>query len=714
MNRPWLIWAVLGSCALLIIGAMAWSTRKAVQLEGQQALAESAAQLEERIRLSLSRIDTAASGLLILENQRPPHHYEAFFEPEDLLTNQFQVVGKGFVYQPSPLLPEVPEFVRLHFEIDAGTREVTSPQVPVANEWDYAEQSGIEQSYLDGTKAELATLRRLLGRATSSDFVEGGTQLDLMCRVCSKVNESLESRNISWNSPDSIKIESKAIEVAQVLESYGNRPVSQDSAYQEGLALIEKKRRADLYQANSQRAVPKSQRLRPRLKIQGEAVPAASRSGEESPIAGPKLDGMQTGPKVPEDTATEKNREDPPEAQVQSVRAGEGASGGTREGKSGVRERLVGPPSTVSPFQPIWLEGELFIVREVSAAGVLRYQGAWLKADALADKLLSYVVDDLLPRATLKPIEDISAAALPGTFELKLDELSNDPLSLVTLPWRVSPGEEPVAARIGWSPLRISLTVGWVALLLALLASAVLVRGVMKLSDRRATFVSSVTHELRTPLTTFHLYSDMLAEGMVKEKSKQAEYLTTMRREAERLNHLVENVLSYSKVERGSARAERQLIALHDLCERMRPRLEERTRKDGAELKVSASGGAGSLEVDTDLTAVEQIVFNLVDNACKYGLPDGGKGQVGLRAANGGNRVRIEVYDEGTGVDPADLKKLFRPFHKSAREAAHSKPGVGLGLALCRRLARELGGDLKLERREPAGACFVLELPVAR
>ena len=65
-----------------------------------------------------------------------------------------------------------------------------------------------------------------------------------------------------------------------------------------------------------------------------------------------------------------------------------------------------------------------------------------------------------------------------------------------------------------------SLMAGWGTLLLALLASAVLMRGVMKLSDRRATFVSSVTHELRTPLTTFHLYSDMLAEGMVKEEKR--------------------------------------------------------------------------------------------------------------------------------------------------------------------------------------------------
>ena len=78
MSRSWLIWSVLAACALLIVGAMAWSTNKAIQLEEKQALAESDAELEERVRMSLARMDSAASGLMILENQRPLHHYEPF------------------------------------------------------------------------------------------------------------------------------------------------------------------------------------------------------------------------------------------------------------------------------------------------------------------------------------------------------------------------------------------------------------------------------------------------------------------------------------------------------------------------------------------------------------------------------------------------------------------------------------------------------------
>ncbi len=385
-----------------------------------------------------------------------------------------------------------------------------------------------------------------------------------------------------------------------------------------------------------------------------------------------------------------------------------GAVQGESDQVGGV-SKLVELPSEITPFHPIWLGEDLFIVREVAVAGSLRYQGVWLKAEGLADHLLG-VIEHLLPEAGLEPLLEISASSPSGVFDAKLDELSNDPLSLVTLPWRLQAGEDPVMAGIGWSALRISLMAGWVTLLLALLASAALMRGVMKLSERRATFVSSVTHELRTPLTTFHLYSDMLAEGMVKEERRQKEYLTTMRREAERLSHLVENVLSYSRLERGSARAEHQKITLQGLIDRMRPRLSERVRKDGAELEV-VSTQTEEARIDTDLTAVEQIVFNLVDNACKYGLPEQGARVVCLRASNGGRVARIEICDGGRGIARSDVKKLFRPFHKSARDAAHSKPGVGLGLALCKRLARELGGDLTLDEREAEGACFVLELP---
>jgi signal transduction histidine kinase len=87
--------------------------------------------------------------------------------------------------------------------------------------------------------------------------------------------------------------------------------------------------------------------------------------------------------------------------------------------------------------------------------------------------------------------------------------------------------------------------------------------------------------------------------------------------------------------------------------------------------------------------------------------------RIHLAVALSGRWLALCVRDHGPGLPPRAIRRLFRPFSKSAHDAAHSAPGVGLGLALSRRLARALGGDLRLEENGPSGACFVLMLPVA-
>jgi signal transduction histidine kinase len=113
--------------------------------------------------------------------------------------------------------------------------------------------------------------------------------------------------------------------------------------------------------------------------------------------------------------------------------------------------------------------------------------------------------------------------------------------------------------------------------------------------------------------------------------------------------------------------------------------------------------------VMTDVAAAEQILFNLVDNACKYAA-DAEDRRIHLQASSSGQFVGLSVRDHGPGVLPVDRRRLFRPFSKSARDAAGSAPGVGLGLALSRRLARSLRGDLYLDRDVAGGACFVLTM----
>jgi len=342
-------------------------------------------------------------------------------------------------------------------------------------------------------------------------------------------------------------------------------------------------------------------------------------------------------------------------------------------------------------FHPVWIEDELFLLRawRDPAGGLAAIEGAWLDAVALRGSLLRDV-GDLLPAAALVPTEAGSA----------------DPLTLASLPWRLDPGEVAMPVAGVPSTLVGSLVVGWVAAIVAMLAAAALIAGVVRLSERRAAFVSAVTHELRTPLTTFQLYSGLLAEGRVRDEGKRHGYYRTLRRESDRLAHLVENVLSYSRLERGreAARGMRS-VAIDELLEGMREELEERLAGAGLSLALELEPG---VVAHADPEAVERIVFNLVDNAAKY-AGESEPARVELRARSVAGRVAIEVRDHGPGVASAERRRIFRPFHKSAAAAAVTAPGVGLGLALSRRLARSMGGELDL-RAGGEGACFVLQL----
>jgi signal transduction histidine kinase len=128
-------------------------------------------------------------------------------------------------------------------------------------------------------------------------------------------------------------------------------------------------------------------------------------------------------------------------------------------------------------------------------------------------------------------------------------------------------------------------------------------------------------------------------------------------------------------------------------------------------LKVEIDPAAAAAQTQVDALAVEQILFNLTDNACKYAAPDSTPRELHLRLEAEGKTLRLLFRDFGPGLSKQALKKLFQPFAKSATEAAHSAPGVGLGLALSRRLAKELGGKLEYERSSGRGATFCLTLP---
>jgi signal transduction histidine kinase len=352
-------------------------------------------------------------------------------------------------------------------------------------------------------------------------------------------------------------------------------------------------------------------------------------------------------------------------------------------------------------MRPVWLGGELFLLRPVFqtlADGKeinIAIQGAWLDSDKLRTQLLEGI-RDLLPSAKLLPAIGERAA--------------EDPLTMVSFPFRLERHEVIATSFIpsAQPSLGTPLWIAWIAVALAVITTTLLIRGIMRLSERRASFVSAVTHELRTPLTTFRLYSDMLESGAVKPE-KRGDYLRVLSREADRLSHLVENVLAFSRIERGNARSNVREIPVGELLEQSRERLEARLSTAGLGLEMETSS---TTPVRADTAAVEHILFNLIDNAAKYAAHST-PAMVRIQTRDSSNKVEILITDHGPGIAPAEMSRIFRAFHKSAREAAETQPGVGLGLALSRRLAREQGGDLICQAPLPQtpGARFLLRLP---
>ncbi len=361
------------------------------------------------------------------------------------------------------------------------------------------------------------------------------------------------------------------------------------------------------------------------------------------------------------------------------------------------QEAAPGPVPAVEPvaevesaFEGQWEGDELLLLRRVLEGDQRLVQGVRLDWPALSSALLAQV-REVVPGARL---ERSSGPADPSR-------------QLAVLALRLVPGPPPEPAPPDWTPVRLTLAAAWGAALLCLAGVGALLAGSVSLSQRRADFVSAVTHELRTPLTTLRLYSDLLVEGAVAPEEHRS-YLATLKREADRLGHLVDNVLSFSRLERVRASGAREQAAVGEMVARALPRLEERAALAETTIEVEVPAEAIGALVRTDSAAVEQILFNLVDNACKYG-GDAESPAIRLAIELRGSYAVLSVSDHGQGLGPRERRRLFRPFHRSAAQAAGSAPGVGLGLALSRRLARRMGGDLQLAKSEQ-GACFELLL----
>lgn len=312
-------------------------------------------------------------------------------------------------------------------------------------------------------------------------------------------------------------------------------------------------------------------------------------------------------------------------------------------------------------------------------------------------------IDDEQLRASIVPSEASPNGATPlaGTpFSLSVQHL--DPEGAATLELR----------RI--RTLRTALAgLGLLVLLGAGLSARAMARA-RQLNELRSTFVASVSHDLRTPTQAILLLAQTLESDVVNAPEGRARYHTQIRKEAQRLRRLVEDLLDGARVDRGDgARVERRDVESAGFFGELKGAMEERAASAGAKLCVEVADMPEFLNVDPD--GVYRAVWNLLENALRYGRRGDSAAEVRVTAEVQGENLAIAVEDQGPGVPAKDAESIFRPFQRlDGRGPKSDRPadiGTGLGLPIVRAICRAHGGGAVLEP-SAHGARFVLTLPI--
>ncbi|MHC4617577.1 MAG: sensor histidine kinase [Planctomycetota bacterium] len=248
----------------------------------------------------------------------------------------------------------------------------------------------------------------------------------------------------------------------------------------------------------------------------------------------------------------------------------------------------------------------------------------------------------------------------------------------------------------------------FLAVMLGLLSLWRYARAQVKLAEKKDDFISAVSHELRTPLTSIRMYSEMLEKDWVKSEDKRGEYYRNMRQESERLSRLIENVLDFSRIQKGRKRYSFNVGDLNDCVTNVVEMMRPYARQNGFSIKTELEQ-LGQTTFDND--AVRQIVVNLLDNAIKYARNAQDR-TVTVRTRGDGQFILIEVEDHGPGVPHRQRQKIFEEFYRIGSEATRETAGTGLGLALVKKFAEAHNGFVEILSAKPAGAIFRVALAV--
>ncbi|MCC6159222.1 MAG: HAMP domain-containing protein [Deltaproteobacteria bacterium] len=228
-----------------------------------------------------------------------------------------------------------------------------------------------------------------------------------------------------------------------------------------------------------------------------------------------------------------------------------------------------------------------------------------------------------------------------------------------------------------------------------------------RLEQIRMDFISNLSHELRTPLGVIKANAETLADGALEDTTHARVFVEAIARQADRLHALVRDVLELARMEELSTSLEIAPVRIQSCVNNVIEQLGDAARARGLELVAAVGPG---LFVRGNARTLEQALFNLVENAIKYG--DAG-GHIHIRAANAGDFARIEVEDDGPGIETRHHERIFERFYRVDTGRSRDLGGTGLGLAVVKSAVEAMRGRLGVKNVEPRGSLFWIEIPAS-
>jgi len=228
-----------------------------------------------------------------------------------------------------------------------------------------------------------------------------------------------------------------------------------------------------------------------------------------------------------------------------------------------------------------------------------------------------------------------------------------------------------------------------------------------RLERVRRDFVSNVSHELRTPIAVVRANAETLADGALEDRDMAPKFLASILSNAERLSNLIADLLDIAKIEEGKFELHRERQNLSDALRRAATALETPATEKKQSVEIDAPE---ELDALVDLRAMDQILFNLLDNAVKYTEP-GGRIIARARAENG--FAIVEVEDNGPGIPEHHRARLFERFYRVDKGRSREMGGTGLGLAIVKHLVHAMGGEAGMRPAPIRGSIFFVRIPRA-